>query len=77
MSRVFSDTATDGKMGWQFDAICSSSAIAGTALWRFRDSITQRIERWGLCSKVGYVCGKETSIVPFNYIHCLKSILWQ
>ena len=84
MSRVFSDTATDGKwdgnlmlslnssqnIGLEMPNIVvdfvSCTYTAGTALWRFRDSVTQRIERWGLCSKVGYVCGKETEIVPFT-----------
>ena len=44
----------------------SCTYTAGTGLYRIIDSVTQRVERMGLMSKVGYVCQGETKIVPFK-----------
>ena len=44
----------------------SCTYTAGTALWRLRDSVSNKIERWGFCSKVGYVCDSELYIPPFT-----------
>jgi hypothetical protein len=41
---------------------------AGCLLWRFRDSVSNAIMRWGFGSKVSYVCGKETYITPFKIL---------
>jgi len=38
----------------------------GAGLWRLRDSVTNKVERWGFCSKVGYVCDSELYIPAFT-----------
>jgi hypothetical protein len=47
---------------------CQVQYTAGACLWRFRDSVTNAIMRWGFGSKVGYVCAKETYIPPFKIL---------
>ena len=56
---------------------CQVQYTGGACLWRFRDSVTNAIMRWGFGSKVGYVCGKENYIPPFKILPtlCLKYIL--
>ena len=39
---------------------------AGTGIFRIIDSNTLRTERYGFCSKVGYVCDNEAIIQPYK-----------
>jgi hypothetical protein len=44
----------------------SMTYTAGVGLWRIQDSNTLRTERYGFCSKVGYVCHTETKIPTYQ-----------